>query len=68
MVVAYLKCLLTSGAQARNSLTERQTCLERTHLMTFDTLTFDLMGVVYLNWGVGSTSMGVLGSGLAEGA
>ena len=52
MVVASLKCLLTSGAKASNSLTERQTFLERTQLMTTDALTFDSMGAMYLNWGV----------------
>jgi len=59
---------LTLGAKASKSLTERQTFSERTQLMMSDALTFDLMGAMYLNWGVGSASAGVLGSGLAEGA
>ena len=68
IVVTSLKYLLTSGAKARNSSTERQTCSERILLMTSNALTFDLMGAMYLNWGAGSTDAGVLRSGLAEGA
>jgi len=56
------------GARASNSLTERQTFSERTWLMTSDALTFDLMGAMYLSWGVVSDGTGVLRSGLAEGA
>jgi len=68
VVVASLKCLLTSGAKASNSSADRQTFLERTQLMTSDALTFDLMGAMYLNWIEGLASMGVLRSGLAKGA
>src|SRR5882724_9081797 len=66
MVVASLKCLLTSGAKASNSSTERQTFSERIRPMTSNALTFDSMGAMYLNWGAGSTNTGVLRSGLAE--
>ena len=68
VVVASVKCLLTLGANASNFWTERQTFWKRTWLMTSDTLTFDLMGAVYLNLGVGLTSAVVLGSGVAKGA
>jgi len=35
--------------------------------MTSDTLSFDMRGAAYLNWGVGSAGARVLGRGLAEG-
>ena len=38
MVIDSLKCLLTSGARASNSLTERSTVLDKTWLTTDDVL------------------------------
>src|SRR5882672_4990088 len=68
MVIFSLKYLLTSGTKASSSSTERQTFSDRTQLIMSDVLTFDLMGATYLNWGVGSAGVGVLGRGLTEGA
>jgi len=35
--------------------------------MTSDPLIFDLTDATYLNWGVGSAGVGMLGRGLAKG-
>src|SRR5882724_1656278 len=43
MVIFTLICLLTLGARASNSFTERQTCADRSWPMMFDACTCDLI-------------------------
>src|SRR5882724_11456306 len=65
-----LKCLLTSGARASNSLTERQTFADRTWPMMFDACTFDSTGAMFVDCGIaeGLDDTRVDGRGLEAGA
>src|SRR5882724_11377316 len=49
VVVASLKCFLTSSKRARSSSTKRNTFSDRTHLMTVMAFMVDSTGAEYLN-------------------
>ena len=70
MEVFTLKHLLTSGARASNSFTERQTCMDRSWPMTFDACNCDLMIAPFVECRIeaGSDDMKVDGRVLAVGA
>src|SRR5882724_6768494 len=70
MVIFTLKHLLTSGAKASKSSTERQTCVDRSQPMMFDACTCDLMIAPFVECRIeaGLDDMKVDGRGLEAGA